>query len=209
MLEKQSDGFVARYINRRFSKPLTMFIVNHDIPITPNQVSVISFLIGVFGAFFLFVKHPILGAILIQVSSIIDGVDGELARARGESSELGAFFDSVLDRFVDILAVLGVIYLASDKIFSSKVLTILALLALSGTLMVSYLHAVGERSLKVKVQIVGRIRCFASRDVRLFVTFVGVILGFFVETLIILSILTNLYVVVKFIDILTYVDKSG
>jgi len=80
---KTNDGPISTYFNRRISKWITSKLVYY--PITPNQISVITFLITVIasliiinqGYFFL-----VLGALLAQLSSIFDGCDGEIARLK-------------------------------------------------------------------------------------------------------------------------------
>jgi len=47
---------------------------------------------------------PVAG-ILVQLASIVDGVDGELARARNMASPVGAFLDSLLDRIADAFVI--------------------------------------------------------------------------------------------------------
>jgi len=206
-MTKSTDGPVSRYINRKISTKMTNFIVRHRIPLTPNQVSVISFLIGVAGSILFIPGHLILAGILIQISSIVDGVDGELARALKMQSRFGAFFDAMLDRYVDILTVTCMSIYFLKSIPSPGMLEILiSIAAITGTLMVSYTHARGEASLRKHPLFIGKVPSFASRDVRLFLIFVGAVLGafwgiFIWGTLVLLAVVTNLYVMAKFIDV--------
>jgi len=198
---KSTDGIVSRYLNRRLSTPITKFIVRYKIPLTPNQVSLISFSMAVLAFPLYALKQAILAGILVQASSVVDGVDGELARYYGIASSFGAFFDAILDRLADIAVVLGLsicfLYGAEPTVWN----ILLCMLALSGSLMVSYLHAKTEQNLGVHAKFIGKIWCLASRDVRLFVVFVGSVLNAFFETLLVLAILTNFYVVAKFVEI--------
>lgn len=82
--------------------------------LTPNQVTLIHFLIrlGAFGAF----SHGtrislILGALLYQVSIILDDVDGKLARVKGMSSASGKYFDHMCDAIGDFLCLAALLYL--------------------------------------------------------------------------------------------------
>ena len=69
-------------------------------------------------------------------------LDGALARASGQVSPFGAFLDSVLDRYSDILDLSGLIFLFVGK---ARVLDVVATLAaLLGTVMVSYTRARAE-----------------------------------------------------------------
>ncbi len=203
-LGKATDGFVARYINRRLSIRITKAIVKYRLPLTPNQVSVISFLVGVGAAATLALGRPLLAAILVQLSSIIDGVDGELARLLRMSSRLGAFLDAILDRLVDIAIIISLAYYVLHYVPhpSPQLPLIASLLALSGDLMVSYIHARGEASLGLHPSRVGRIPNFSSRDVRLFIIFLGLILGKPLITLLVIAITSYSYVISKFIEVL-------
>ena len=81
--------------------------------ITPNQVSLLSFIIGISGASLFFLGeyfYLILGGILVQIHSIIDGCDGEVARLKLRETKYGAWFDAVLDRYVDAGIILGLTY---------------------------------------------------------------------------------------------------
>ncbi len=203
MLRKRTDGPISRYINRRFSLPITHFIVEHNIPITPNQMTVISFLVGITAASFYFLGLTLIAGILVQLSSILDGVDGELARATNRESPFGGFIDALLDRLVDIAIICGLAYIVI-KSNLNLITSIVVLFAISGTLMVSYLHAASERNLKIHAARIGVIPSFASRDVRLFIIFVGSILGFYFETLLIIALITYLYVITKLFDLIKH-----
>lgn len=95
---------VNRYINR----PAAGLIVRllKKTKVTPNQVTVVSFLIGAAGAGFLLAGKLwgfLWGGILVQLSSIADCADGMLARAKGISSLYGAYLDIFLDRINECL----------------------------------------------------------------------------------------------------------
>lgn len=93
----------ALRINKFLNRPLAALLVKavYRSRLTPNQVTVAGFLVGLAGAGFFLAGTRwsfAAGGILAQVSSIIDCADGMLARARGQSSEFGAALDIVLDR---------------------------------------------------------------------------------------------------------------
>jgi len=200
-LVKSTDGFISRYINRKISIRITRTIVKYKIPLSPNQVSIISFVLGLISALLYVLGMPVPAAIMVQASSIIDGVDGELARLLGLTSRVGAFLDAILDRFVDIAIIASLTYYVSTLgIIEAKLLVVVSMLALSGDLLVSYIHARGEASLGVHPSRIGIIPNFSSRDVRLFIIFVGTLIGMYIETLIVVATLSYAYVISKFID---------
>ena len=108
MANRANDGFYSVFFLRKFSKLLTWLAVR--VKATPNQVTLISFAIGLYSAF-CFTKgsfsQTLLGALLLQISIIVDCVDGELARYTRKFSKLGAWLDAVTDRVKEYMVFLG------------------------------------------------------------------------------------------------------
>ena len=191
-MEKVYDGFVSRHLNRRISRPLAR-LLSHT-PATPNQVSMAGLGIAL-ASFFSFVYGShIAGAILVQASSVVDGVDGDLARLKGMGSDFGGFMDSMLDRYADTLIILGVTLWAASE--SSEVhVWLLGFWALAGSFGVTYSRASIER-VKANVFDSG-ITSAASRDVRRLVVMVGGLAGQSLGILIALVCLTNAVVLLR------------
>ncbi|MGE5849572.1 MAG: CDP-alcohol phosphatidyltransferase family protein [Candidatus Methylomirabilota bacterium] len=107
-LRSPDDGpVVDRYVNRTVSTLLTRGLLNSRV--TPNQVTGMSLLAGLVGAWILGgegVVRSLLGLILFQLSIILDHVDGEIARLKFQFSRLGKWLDNFSDHAVD-LAVIG------------------------------------------------------------------------------------------------------
>jgi phosphatidylglycerophosphate synthase len=84
---KDTDGFMARHVERPISLQISRLLA--PTAITPNQMSLISIVVGICGApFFLSQRASLqtVGALLFLAHSILDGCDGELARLKfGES----------------------------------------------------------------------------------------------------------------------------
>ena len=207
---KRFDGPVSRKINRKISAKITRLILKYNIPVTPNQISLFSFFLSVSAFLCLYLKNSILAGILIQTSSIIDGVDGELSRALKISSSLGAFFDSILDRLADIIIVLGAtIYLLNGLSSVNYDLLCLSFACVSGSLMVSYIHSKGMELFKLHPSTIGRVPNIASRDVRLLVISLGCIFNHVYASLFLISILTYIYVILKFLELNLHLRSSN
>jgi phosphatidylglycerophosphate synthase len=102
-------------LNKYLNRPLASLIVRAVFRtwVTPNHLTVLSFLIGLAGAFCFFqgrTRWVIAGGILIEISSIVDCADGMLARARGRMSEFGAYLDRVFDRVNEFFLITGYSY---------------------------------------------------------------------------------------------------
>lgn len=108
MANRATDGFFSIFFLRKFSKLGTWLAVK--LGATPNQVTLISFAIGLYSAYN-FAQGTFwsifLGAVLLQVSIIVDCVDGELARYTRQFSQLGAWLDAVTDRVKEYMVFLG------------------------------------------------------------------------------------------------------
>ena len=113
-----------------------------NLRINPNVLTLIGLLINIF-AMILFAKGIFLWAgLVILFAGIFDIVDGEVARRTGRVTKFGAFFDSVIDRYSDLLLLLGLIiwYAKINRIFYVG----LTGLVLIGSVLTSYTRARAE-----------------------------------------------------------------
>ena len=116
MANRANDGFFSVFVLRKFSKLFTWAAVR--LKVTPNQVTLISFAIGLLSAyeFSRGTFGPIFtGAILLQLSIIVDCVDGELARYTRQFSALGAWLDAITDRIKEYLVFFALAYGAAKS----------------------------------------------------------------------------------------------
>jgi phosphatidylglycerophosphate synthase len=139
--------------------------------------------------------YSIWAGLVAQASSIVDGVDGDLARLKGMTTRFGGFFDAVLDRYADVAILVGLAYwsLEFEDRGPAELLAAVSLLAVAGTFMVSYTRARAEVSFGGGF--LGPAGSLASRDARLLLIGVGAVLGQGLATLILLAALTNAVVV--------------
>lgn len=197
------DGFVSRHLNRRLSRPAAR-LLGHT-PVTPNQVSVASLGVAL-GSFLCFAYgYPIAAALLVQASSVLDGVDGDLARLKGLTSAFGGFMDAVIDRYTDALIILGLtLWAAGDE--SSVTVWMTGFLALAGTFTVTYSRARVE-GLPRNVFDRG-ITSLASRDIRLLLIMVGALAGQGFSTLLVLASLTNAVALMRLVQARRLLDGT-
>lgn len=103
---KASDTWIARNFDRHVSIWMTRRLV--PLPITPNQVTVIATFLGIVGAGFLALGTygaQLLGSVLLVLSVVIDGCDGEVARIKYLESDFGRRLDFFLDNVVNTLGI--------------------------------------------------------------------------------------------------------
>lgn len=188
------DGFISKYINRKLSEPAARILSRTRL--TPNQVSWGAFGIALLSFISFILGQNIIGGLLVQLSSVVDGIDGSLARLKGMSSAFGGFLDSVLDRYADILIVLGMV-LWSLSYESYSGIWLVGFLAIVGTLSVSYTRArIGS---EYRLIFDRGLPSLASRDIRLFLIMLGGITGQVYFCLLVIAILTNLVVFIRLI----------
>ena len=142
-----TEGFVSTHINRRFSRPIARLL--SKTPITPNQISFLSFVVAI-GSLSLFMTgHNIWAGIAVQTSSILDGVDGDLAHIKNMQSKFGGFFDAILDRYSDFAILGGFTFwaLRFEAKFDDAIVLSAGLAAILGSFMISYSRAVTYQTL--------------------------------------------------------------
>lgn len=122
------------------------------IGLTPNAITTIGLLLNI-GVAAIFIEGAERGhrgdlsyvgwaGALVLFAGLFDMLDGQVARIGKMSSSFGALFDSVLDRYSELVMFLGICYyLVSHHYFISS---LFAFIALIGSMMVSYTRARSE-----------------------------------------------------------------
>jgi 1L-myo-inositol 1-phosphate cytidylyltransferase / CDP-L-myo-inositol myo-inositolphosphotransferase len=106
---KRGDGIVSRYINRHISMRISFALL--QLPwIRPGHATLLTALCAAAMLAALLSGTPdglVAGAILFQLASVIDGVDGEIARVTQRTSALGATLDTVTDGITNVGFIVG------------------------------------------------------------------------------------------------------
>jgi len=189
-LKKDTDGPVSKILNRPISLRISKLLLKTGI--TPNQISVLSFVIGLAGASFFFVGeyfYLILGAMLVHIHSIVDGCDGEVARLKLRQTKYGGWLDSVLDRYADAAIILGLAY-GYWSITGDMTIWIIGFFALIGTFLNSYTSDKYDSIFK-NGDMAKRSKFRMGRDVRLLLIVIGALTNQILIMLIILAVIAN------------------
>ncbi|MBA7603867.1 Bifunctional IPC transferase and DIPP synthase [subsurface metagenome] len=199
------DGYISKHINRRLSEPIARLLAKSSV--TPNQMTWAAFGVALLAFISFIFGQNIVAGLLVQLSSIVDGIDGSLARLKGMTSEFGSFLDSMLDRYADALIVLGMT-LWSLSYEGYPQVWLVGFLAIVGTLSVSYTRARIDPEHRL---IFDRgLPSIASRDIRLFLIMLGGISGQVYFCLLAIAILTNLVVFYRLVHSYRYLrQKTG
>jgi hypothetical protein len=102
-------GLVARVINKKISFRLTRYLLCH-LPFTPNMITLFAGLVGLLGAYYISTgtyENIVIGFLLAQAQSVLDGCDGELARVRFQQTGIGEWLDTIVDDFLNLALVLA------------------------------------------------------------------------------------------------------
>ncbi len=151
--------------------------------ISPNMLTVIGFAVALVVAFVLASGQLRLGGVLMILAAVFDAFDGTLARVSNRTSRFGAFLDSTLDRYSESVIFLGLLVYYFQAGIQTE--AILAVVALVGSLMVSYTRARAEGlGLNIKSGLLTRVE-------RVLILIVGLISGWMLVALWLLAILSN------------------
>lgn len=138
------------------------------IGMTPSVMTALGLAMVLVGSIMVGTERLISGAWVIAVGSLLDGLDGSVARASDKVSARGAFLDSAFDRVGEIAAFAGLAFAMEG---SARVL-LLIVLAVGGAMLVPYMRARAEaEGLNVTGGIMGRAE-------RLILFCAGLIFGF-------------------------------
>ena len=110
--------------------------------LTPNTMTMLGLLGNAVGAYYLAMGNMLTGGIIVLVMTPIDALDGTMARLLGESSDFGAFVDSVSDRYSELIIIAGLLYdflNVGDRLGGMLVFG-----AAAGSVLVSYVKARAE-----------------------------------------------------------------
>ena len=195
--DKPNDGPVSRYLNRPVSIRISRRLVDHQI--TPNQISLFSFLCSVLAAGLFALDGYfalLLGGLMAQFASIVDGCDGEVARLKYQCSAYGGWFDAVLDRYADAFLLFGLTWHAyTDKIDSFILL--IGFMAIIGSFMLSY--TADKHDSLMRDRIIHGKGLRMGRDIRVFLIFLGAVFNQVYLTLVVIAVVMNIATVRRLI----------
>lgn len=187
--DKPTDGPVARYLNRPISIRISRFLAR--FPVTPNHISLFSFLCSVAAAGLMAAEGYLalaLGGVMAQFASVIDGSDGEIARLKFQTSSYGGWLDAVLDRYADGVLLFAMMWHHYQERAESWIILV-GFSAIIGSFMLSY---TADKYDNLMLEKIGGGSTFRiGRDVRVFLIFLGAVFNQPAITLGIIAVLMN------------------
>jgi len=131
-----------RSASKKVLRPLAYALVRAGL--TGNQMTALGLLTSfIYLLVILLTKNVLLSAVLLSISSLLDALDGEVARMRGSAGPRGSFLDSTFDRIEDTVFISSLVLLGFHPLLTS--------LSVGVTLTISYRRAKAE-SLGIKAE---------------------------------------------------------
>jgi phosphatidylglycerophosphate synthase len=143
-------------------------------PFSPNQWTLFGLLLTLITFYFLIQEEFLIAAVIFAFISFIDIIDGAVAKINKRTSILGAYLDTVIDRYVEFIIIIGLFLISYPTFIFSDKLWLLFLLF--GSLMTSYsISAAHEEGIEEK-KLRGGI---LERAERMMFLFLIIIISFF------------------------------
>lgn len=175
----------------RFIEPIGKALAS--VGVTPTFMTSIGLAIVIVGSVVISTGAIRSGALIVLIGSILDGLDGSVARASGTVTARGAFLDSVFDRLGEIAAFAGLGVAVARETGDEGVL-LLIILAIGGAMLVPYIRSRAEvEGFNGQVGLMGRAE-------RVLVFTIGLMIGLMEPMLWIFVILVWLTALMRFFD---------
>jgi archaetidylinositol phosphate synthase len=190
MLAEKREKFrkASNWIGRTFSR----------LGLTPNQYTLISLVFVLISFFFLYKGSLIWTLIFFLLASLLDFIDGSVARFLQRETKKGAYLDTICDRYVEGIILLGFLFLPLPDFFLSAKIWIF--IALFGSLMTTYTKAAAKEKGLIEVELK---KGLLGRPERIILIVLAILLGIFnfswmIYPIIFLAIFSNITALQRF-----------
>ncbi len=191
-----------RPIAKNIIRPIALFFVK--IGASPNHVTVLGLIVALMVPILFYYNQEVIAILLFAISSLLDAVDGEVARITGKKTKFGAFLDSTSDRIEDSSYIISLYILGINCLIVS--------ILLISSIIISYTRARAE-ALDVKMEGIGIIER-AERLILIFIILILLCINqltmalIIAYVLIILSIITIIQRIVHVYKVLSSSSRS-
>ena len=185
MLEEKREKFkkISEKMGEAFAK----------LGLSPNQYTLFSLFFVLISFYFLTSKNLVLALIFFVIASVLDFIDGAVAKFLKRETKKGAYLDTISDRYVEGIILLGFLFLSLKEFFILPV-EVWIFLAFFGSLMTTYAKAAAKEKGLVETVIK---KGFFGRAERIILISLAMFLGIFnlswmIYPIIILAIFSNI-----------------
>lgn len=223
VLERMHKSFIGLFFREYwywFTEPVVKFFIL--IRFTPNMITGLAIVLSIVTGYYYFIGSISTAGILLVISGSMDLFDGRVARATGNSTKSGAYFDACVDRYSDAFVYIGIaLYFLSRSIvnYSSEsgaynlyfYMVLVTIMLIVGTEVMSYVKARGEAmgyftksGLMQRPERVAFLSTFSVFDpyMRIVAERFNILPEMpFIVLIILMAILTNISAVIRFVSI--------
>ena len=194
---------LSRWLRRwspRILGPLAAALAR--LGISPNQATLAGLAAAWISGVLIVVDRPMLAGAAILASGFLDALDGEIARASGRETALGAFLDSIADHYGDVAIYLGLAWagIADGEPF----LVFFVLLAMFGSIAGSHIRS-RAGMLGIETKDVG----LFTRAERILVLAFGLLTGHLVPALVVLAAGNNLTALQRLAHVISRASRQS
>ena len=195
MEQKEDKKFSFELLLRKLFKGVLDAVAGFflKIGLTPNAVTLLGLAGSIGAAVLVVLGMPMWGGVVLLLMAPLDAVDGAMARLSGKTSKFGAFLDSVIDRYSELILYAAILYMLFEQEHLWGV--ILCFAAASGAVLVSYTRARAEAlGFDAKVGVMTRVE-------RSIVMIVGLLFGIILIALVIIAVLAHLTAIMRMVTV--------
>jgi len=171
------------------------------LPLSANQWTGLSLVPILFALYFLVNGLFLPAAGLFLLSAFMDLIDGSVARVTGTVSKKGAYLDTVVDRYVEGVIILGLLFaglpdLPIPGLWVNTPITAWLFVYFFGAMMTTYVKAAAKEKELTEKELRGG---FLERAERLLILFIGILVAsldtfYLTYTIVVLAVLSNVTV---------------
>ena len=167
-------------------------IIFSKLPLSPNQWTVLAFVPALISAYFLVKEDFLFSALLFLISGFVDLIDGSVARVTGRVTKLGAYLDTIADRYVEAIIIFALLFVALPQVYFQ--IYVWLYVYLFGSMLTTYAKAAAKEKDLVDEEIKGGIM---ERAERMLILVLGIILAaydksFLSHIIVLLAVLANI-----------------
>ncbi len=159
--------------------------------LSPNSWTLLVILPTLVSLYFILDRQFLIAAAFLLLSAFLDFVDGSVARVMGKVTKLGAYLDTIMDRYVEAIILLGLLFINLPDFYVPAYVWIFVFFC--GSFMTTYAKAAAKEKELSDKEITGGL---LERGERLIILFAGILLAAFrlsylTYIIVMLAILTN------------------
>jgi phosphatidylglycerophosphate synthase len=198
-------------LKREWFKPQERFIGRTlgKLPITPNQWTFLSIVFALIGLCFVVNSNFFLALLFFLISGVLDFVDGSVARAKNMASKTGAYIDTIVDRYVEGIMFMSLLFVSLPVIMVPA--SVWICLSIFGSIVTTYAKAAAKEKELVTQELKGGLLSRGERIILLLFLFALLSFSQFYPAtiiLIIIAVLSNFTALQRFFSAINLNKKQ-